>query len=232
MVNFNKSNKAQQLLSFIFLFFSLSIIYAQETDYRQERKGKLYFNIGTEYRITPLPVNGVGNVPQDQTNSDQQNSGSAIYYGLKFYVTKNLSIGFSHSFRYTLLNYNSDIVGDYGQKKADNALMMGYHFYLDYHIKVFKEAELFARVGISLTNRNSSYTYKDPFYDDQGNIFAHFLDYTNYNMQPKNFAIGFKKNKFEAILGMYATNDPPYFNQSVMYMIPYINLNYTIGKLF
>ena len=214
---------------FLFLFF-YSFIQAQETDHRLERKGKLHFSVGTEYRITPLPIKA-GYVPQNQTNSDIQNSGSAIYYGLKFYATKNLSLGFSHSFRYTLLNYNSDIEGNYGQKKADNALMMGYHFYLDYHVKVFKEAELFARVGISLINRNSNYTYKDPFYDDEGNIIAHFLDHTNYNMQPKNFAIGYKKNKLEVLLGVYATNDAPYFNQSVMYIIPYINLNYTIGKI-
>jgi hypothetical protein len=216
----------------ILLFLPFTFVFAQDVDFREQRKGKLFFSVGTEYRITPLPTNKVGDIPENQTNSDIQNSGAAIYYGLNFYATENLSIGFSHSFRYTLLNYNTDIDENFGQKKADNALMLGYHFYLDYHVKVFKEAELFARIGISLINRNSDYTYKETVFDNDGNIIGNWNSHTNYNMQPKNFAIGFKKNKFEAMIGMYATNDPPYFTESVMYMIPYINLNYTIGKLF
>ena len=222
----------KKLFLFLFLFSFLSI-QAQDSDFRLERKGKLFFNVGVEYRITPLPTDGVGTIPEARaTNPDKQNSGSTIYYGLKFFATKNFSLGFSHSLRYTLLNNNSggDIPTDFGYKESVYKLMMGYHFYLDYHVKVFENAELFARIGISMINTNSIYVYKEPVYDNNGEVLGHIVSELDYKMYPKNFAIGYKKNKLEAILGIYVTNDPPYFDQSVMYIIPYINLNYTIGK--
>ncbi len=221
-------------LFLILLLLPLSYVFSQELDFREQRKGKLFFSVGTEYRITPLPVE-LGTIPEfSRTNPDRQNSGSAFYYGLKFFATKNFSLGFSHSIRYTLLNHatNNDIANEIGVKEDVYKLFMGYHFYLDYHVKVFKKSELFARIGVSMLNTNSGFTYKESFFDSNGIYLGSSFSHLNYIMYPKNFAIGFKKNKFEAIIGMYATNDPPYFTESVMYITPYINLNYTIGKLF
>ena len=181
----------------IFAFLICVNTFAQNDDFRTGRRGKLFFSVGTEYRITPLPTNdGVGKNPlASYTNSDRQNSGATIFYNLDYFVTKKLSLGFSHSFRYALLNYSDtfDIEGNFGQIKADYTLMMGYHFYLDYHFKVFKKAELFARVGISLINRNSQFTLKETFFDSQGNIFIIHGSRLFYDMQPKNYAIGYKK---------------------------------------
>ena len=221
-------------LLIILLLIPVTFISAQDVDFREQRKGKLFFSVGTEYRITPLPVE-LGTLPEfSRTNPDRQNSGSSFYYGLKYFATKNFSLGFSHSIRYTLLNngQGTDIPVDFGVEESVYKLFMGYHFYLDYHVKVFKEAELFARVGISMINTNSNFVYKKPVYDNNGEVLGHIVSNLNYIMYPKNFAIGFKKNKLEAMIGMYATNDPPYYTESVMYMTPYINLNYTIGKLF
>ncbi len=163
-----------------------------------------------------------------------QNSGVAFYYGLKIFITKNLSLGFSHSVRYAFLHYASasDIPTEFGYKESVYKPMMGFHLYLDYHVKVFKESELFARVGRSRININSTYIYKTPVYDNNDEFIGSIASESDYKMFTTNFAVGFKKNKFEALIGIHTTQDPPYFTRSVRYIIPYFNLNYTIGKLY
>ncbi len=218
---------------FLLSLFVTSIMFAQEI--LPDRKGKLFFKLGTEYRITPLPTDGESTNPRfSGTNSDLQNSGAAIYYGLDFFILQNLSLGFEHSFRYTLLNYNnSDVIGVSNTEStaATNSLFVGYHFNGTYHFKIFKDSEIFVRVGISLLNRNSNFTYKERVFFDDGELLGTASSELSYNMQTKNYAIGYKKNKFEAVLGIYTTNDPPYFDRSVTYIIPYIKLGYTLGYL-
>ena len=81
----------------ICIICSLSVN-AQNEDFREVRKGKLFFKLGTEYRITPLPIKA-GRRPEARfTNPELQNSGVAIHYGLDFFATKNLSFGFANSF--------------------------------------------------------------------------------------------------------------------------------------
>ncbi len=43
----------QKIILTVFLLFCFTI-QAQDTDFRDQRKGKLFFNVGTEYRITPF----------------------------------------------------------------------------------------------------------------------------------------------------------------------------------
>lgn len=223
----------QKIIITVFLLFCFTI-QAQDTDFRNQRKGKLFFKVGTEYRITPLPTNLGYNSNSKLVNSDTQNSGVAFYYGLNFFITKNLSLGFSHSVRYTLLHRASvsDIPTEFGYKESVYRPMMGFYLYLDYHVKVFKESELFARFGRSMINVNSDYIDKEPVYDNNGEFIGSISSELSYKMFTANFAIGFKKNKFEALIGAHTTLDPPYFTESVLYIIPYINLSYTIGKLY
>ncbi len=199
-----------------------------------ERKGKLFFNAGIEYRITPLPNDSAElSSVAIRTNSDKQNLGTSFYYGFKYFVFNKFSVGFSHSFRYAyfLSPNNEDIPGDYGIKKTKYALLMGYHFYLDYYLTFLKKSEIFIRVGISLLNRNSEFWEKEAVYDQNNELIGHWLTEQTYAFQPRNIAMGFKKNRMEYIIGIYTTKVNPYFVDTTTFAIPYINLNYTIGKL-
>ena len=216
-------------LSLLFSF----VLYGQTRENLDERKGQLFFKVGTEYRITPLPVRA-GEIPEVRfTNPEEQNRGVAIHYGIDFFATQNLSLGFANSFRHTLLNYSDRLIvdGSTGQDKAEYALFVGYHFNATYHFKIFKEAELFVRLGKSLLNRGSSFKFIDPIFDENGELLVTRSSQINYHMQTNNFAVGYKRDKFEIILGAYGTSDAPYFDRSVGYIIPYINLAYTLGKL-
>lgn len=198
----------------------------------QERKGKLFFKVGSEYRITPLPYDFGKTHPDLRTDIDDQNSGVAFHYGFDYFILKNLSLGFNNSFRYDVLVRNDDVTeADFGVKKIDKTVMVGGHLYLDYHVKVFKNSELFARIGKSLLNGGANYVEKNTYYDSQGNIAATSYQTNSFQYYTTNFAVGFKKDKVEIIVGMYASKNSEYFEEAESLKVPYINFTYTIGKL-
>lgn len=215
----------------IFLFFL--ILTTQAFSQIEERKGKLFFTVGSEYRITPLPYDGAKinvNIPAD---IDTQNSGVAFHYGFDYFITKNLSAGFNNSFRYdVLIRSVNQINADRGFQKTDKTLIVDGHLYLDYHVKVFKNSELFARLGYSLLNGGTEYMDKVTYYDSEGN--AAGFSYGNQTLEffAGNFAIGYKRDKVEILVGMYASSVTNYFSGTETLKIPYINFTYTIGKLW
>lgn len=199
----------------------------------EERKGKLFFKVGSEYRITPLPYDN-GKIDQRiPADIDQQNSGVAFHYGFDYFIAKNLSIGFNNSFRYDVLVRNVNKVNeDFGVQKADKTLIIGGHLYMDYHVKVFNNSELFARVGYSLLNGGTEYMEKATYYDNEGNILAYSYANADLSFHAANFAIGYKKGKVELLIGLYSSSTSNYFAETESLKIPYINFTYTIGKLW
>ncbi len=199
----------------------------------EERKGKLFFKIGSEYRITPLPYD-FGKVDQSlPADIDVQNSGVAFHYGFDYFITKNLSIGFNNSFRYDVLIRNvNEIDQENGVQKTDKTLIIGGHLYLDYHVKVFKNSELFGRVGYSLLNGGTEYMKKTTYYDNQGNILGSSFGNETLEFHATNLAIGYKKQKVELLIGFYSSSTSNYFAETETLIIPYINITYTIGKMW
>lgn len=221
----------------LFMKYLIILIFLANTTYSfsqiEERKGKLFFKVGSEYRITPLPYDFGKTEPSLRTNIDQQNSGVAFHYGFDYYITKNLSIGFNNSFRYDILVINdNEILNDFGVQKIDKTLIVGGHLYLDYHVKVFKNSELFARIGRSILNGGTNYVEKNTYYDNQGEPIGYSYSDEDFLFFPANFAIGYKRDKVEILIGMYASTQSNYFEESESLKIPYINFTYTIGKLW
>lgn len=227
----------KQLIVIVILAIGLSS-YSQDFD----RKGKLFINIGPEYRITPFTNNSVldtdsgyfdPTVAGSYTNADTQNSGFALNYSLDYYITKNLSIGLGHSFRYALLNSQPYSPKEIGPTKTTYRLMMDYHVYADYHVKVFREGELFVRLGISLLNRNSSFQLKETHYDDNGNYLGTSYSRVDYAYESINVALGYKKKKVELMAGFYIDGESEYFTDmglSRTYYIPYLKFNFNVCK--
>lgn len=220
-------------LLFIILLNIPLLIYSQNIE---TRKGKLFFKVGTEYRITPLPHDsGQKDTSKGLTNIDNQNAGFALNYSLDYFVLKNLSLGFTNSFRYDLLLYNDeisfdDITRSEGSSKAEKTLIIDYHFYLDYHFKVFKNSEIFVRIGKSLANRETNYSKVNTFFDQDGNLVAKSISEKNFQFQPANYGIGYKKNKLELMAGVLTTTNSEYFLTDERLTIPYLKLSYNLGK--
>lgn len=218
----------------IIIFLSVPFFVFSQTN--ETRKGKLFFKVGTEYRITPLPYDE-GEMVEDRgfTNIDIQNSGLAINYSLDYFITKNLSLGFTNSFRYDLLLYNNEVSYDplniEGSTKAEKTLITDFHFHLDYHFKVFENSELFVRVGKSLANRGTDYSTKKSFFDQNGSLVVKSISQNHYKFQPENFGIGYKKNKLEVMAGVLTTTLTEYFLNNERLTIPYLKLSYNLGGL-
>lgn len=215
--------------------FLLIILATTTYSYSQieERKGKLFFKIGSEYRITPLPYDFSKVNPDIPADIDTQNSGVALHYGFDYFITKNLSIGFNNSFRYDVLIRNvNEITQENGFQKTDKTLMIEGHLYLDYHIKAFENSELFTRVGYSLLNGGSEFMVKTSFYDSQGNLLNSSYGNETFEFFATNLAIGYKKDRVELLVGMYFSTLSNYFLETETLKIPYINITYTIGKMW
>lgn len=220
------------------LLFALSFVlfssYAQEQDINylapENRSGQLFFKLSSEYRITPLPTTS----PSSQfvfVNTDLQNSGVALAFSLDMFITKNLSLGFSNSFRYDYLGGSEGFENDGQSRPANRGLIIGYHFYLDYHFKIFKESELYVRVGRSLLNRGTEIKSQKTFFNPSGEVIGTVRNSGDYAYEPWNWGIGWKKRKVEIMLAFYTSGNTEYFSEQQNYIIPYFKFSYNLGRL-
>lgn len=196
-----------------------------------QRKGKLFFSLGTELRPVPFrSKNAVYNSRFSMaSNGDAQSSGMAFSYSFDFFINKNLAIGFSQSVRYDLITVPLDEITDsFGVRPANNDLIFDYHLYLDYHFKIFKNSEIFARIGISFLNRGTEFVSKRSFFDNNGNLMFSRLNSMDAAYEPGNFALGYKKNKTSLMIGMYSSTISEYLVGST-YIIPYVGFRYNLG---
>ncbi len=194
-------------------------------------KGNLFLNIGSEYRITPYY--GSMQIVNNNSNIDLQNSGISIYYSLNFFVNNKTSVNFAHSFRYDLLKYNNQnsILSDNYSKKEENTLMMDLHFFLDYYIHKGKNP-LFIRLGLSMMNNGTDYISTKTYYNQDGSVLKLVIEERNFKFYASNFGFGLKKNKIDFLVGLYGSNDTPYFYNKAIIVVPYVKIGYNILKLY
>lgn len=213
------------LLSILLLLSTLG--FAQDL----ERKGKFFFNVGPEFRITPTYKLNEYSTEARFTNPDLQNSGVALNIGVDYYFTDNFSLGFKTSFRYDLIN-SQEIINNLGQgiSSTEKGLLIGYHFRLNYHFKVFKKGDLLVSAGVSLLNRNSEYTFVETFIDNNGQVTT-ASSLTNYAYSANKISVGYGNGRSKLMLGIYITGNSGYFVKSTTFIVPFINYSFDFGKL-
>ncbi len=221
----------------IIIFLSIiSICNAQDISknevFIKSRQGKLFLSLGSEYRIAAY-YNSNENQYQDRgnTNIDKQLSGPAINYNLNYFITNNLSLGFSHSFKNSLLGYDQEISNNNSSQKSINSLFMDYHFYLDYYVPISNKSQIILRLGKTVLNSGSDYSYRTNFYDETDKFLGYSISQSSYVYSPYNYAVGYKNNRFDILLGIYSSKDTPYFRDANKVTVSYIKLNYNLFKL-
>lgn len=216
------------------LFLQCSLcVFGQESLTRENRKGGLFFKTSLEYRIASIYNDGPKTERSVFVDINDQNTGAAINYAFDWFVGKNVSLGFSHSLRYDhLLNegLNTQQISLVASAE-DNTLLMDFHFYAQYHIPLFKESEVFVLFGRSLLHVGSSFNFGRRFEDENGVLFAGLLTPSNFNFGAWNFGMGWKKNRFELLTGLYTTGTSEYFIIGTDLTTPYVRLSYNIGRL-
>lgn len=199
-----------------------------------QRKGSLYFSIGSDYRITTIENSSDFQFFDNSDillNTQVQNTGFAINYNFDYFLSKNLSIGFSHSMRYGVVSQEvNNVSGDFGAEASQSNLIFGYHFYLDYHFRVFKNSEMFVRFGRSLLNRGTDFSTKRPFQETESGIIYEIIP-SNFAFEPWHFALGYKKEKVSFILGAYTSSNTDYQGED-LFVIPYLSFRYSLGSLW
>ena len=115
----------------LILLFLLPLYLVAQNNSREK---KFFFNLGAEFRITPIYKSGDQAVATNFINPDLQNSGPVLNIGLDYFFTQNFSVGFKTSVRYDLITTHIDETSS----ETERGLMFGYHFGFNYHFQVFK----------------------------------------------------------------------------------------------
>lgn len=197
-----------------------------------ERKGKFFFNVGPEYRITPIYELNNYSKKAFYTNVDMQNSGVSLNLGVDYYITENLGLGFKNSFRYDLIT-SQELIDTSGQgvSNSKKGLLIGYHFILFYHFQVFKKGDLLVSAGISLLNRNSEFSSQEQLFDNNGQLVGTSSSLVDYKYSANKLSIGYVNGKSKIMLGMYITGNSGYFEETTTFMVPFVNYSFDFGKL-
>lgn len=203
-----------------------------------EKKGKLYFNLSTELRITPLPI-------KDEyfneispagffTNVDKLHSGTALGYGIEYFLTENLSLGFDHFFRYESVLYDFySIEQDLGAVTTEKTLLQDLSLHINYTLKTFSDnSELFIRVGYTNFHGGSDFLVKYPIaYDDNGEPVLFTENQVTYNNGGYNLALGYRSKRTSMLMGTYFSQAGPFYEVNFSIITPYLRITYQIGKL-
>lgn len=229
--------------SLVLIFFSSLLSFSQElisevgdSKFSTKRKGQLFFKLGTEFRITPIPYeNSLPSPSGFFTNVDQLHSGPAISYGLEIFIRENLSIGLDHNFRYETLLYDvNQLERGFVASKSQKELLHGFNLYFSRYFKISnkKPAELFIRAGISSFNGGSQFLFVSPVGEDENGEPITFLqnqaDYVNFGL---NSAVGYRNNRTSILTGLYFSNGGTFFQNNFQIITPYVKITYTLGRL-
>lgn len=222
-----------RILRLFFLILS-GVLSSQNSFDLEERKGAVFFKLASQYRFTPI----FG--PQEPSRAglaielNEQNTGAALNYAIDWFVIKNLSLGFSHSLRYDhILEGNIDTFGSDDIVTADrNGILMDFHLYAQYHLKVFKRSELFVQLGGSLLNVGSAFQIGGGALEDNGEITFVSFPEQNANFYAANIGLGWKKKRIAIMGGVYTSSDTVYFTgDSRGLTVPYFQFSYNIGAI-
>lgn len=225
---------------FLLILFFIPFLLASQTiekkiedkNILESRKKQLFFRLGSEFRITPLPNDGASLENYAVfTNVDLLHSGPALSYGLDFFLSKNLSLSLDHSFRYRTLLYDFNQLGEIlSASKSQKELLQGFHLSLTRYFKISSKGdEIFFRIGISSFNGGSDFVFVEPIGDIDDPLWIQSqLSFRNFGT---NFAIGYRKSRVSVMAGLYLSSGGAFYTTSFRIVTPYIKFSYALGKL-
>lgn len=223
------------LVGVLLLPFSVVAQKIAESKTEENRKGKLFFFVGAEYRL------GIHFNDYDRDwigrgiDEEDLNRGAAFSYHLDYFLTQNFSIGFSHSFRYDYAHAGStwtslNNLSDGEVISAHYDLLMDYHLYAKHHFRLFQE-DFFFQAGVSFLN-NGPPLLRNP--RTISNSSGSTLESLNLegNDITNRFSIGYQKNRFRLQGGVYysSKNENPFYLGS-SYTVPFLEFKYQLGNL-
>ena len=119
---------------------------------------------------------------------------------------------------------NIDVTGIFCPKKSANILEQHAH-------KLFKKGEFYANAGISLLNRNSDFSTKETFYNEDGSVLATNIIILDYHYSANKLVLGYKNGRGKLALGLYVTKSTSYFDETTRFIVPFVGYSFDFGKL-
>lgn len=217
----------------ILALFLFSTVFSQDQETRWE---KIKFNVFTEYRITPVYLDGylgllTGNDILKPTfyAQDEQLSGTAMGFEVGYWFRKiDMSLIFSQSFRYDHIYFENNMfdVSKNSAIQSVNDFITDYHFIIEKSFRFKNAHTLNFRVGYSYMNRGTAFALTEQTGEFEGQP-IYTTSESNFHISAFNTGIGYEKMRWSLTLGSYIT-DKHKFNQPSPLLIPYIKLGYEI----
>lgn len=209
---------------FILLISSLSSF--AQSSYKTE------ISIGTEYRITPIYLQGfdpyIESEPIVNSNEDHQLSGAGVTYSIKHRFNKlKMKAGFSQTFRYDYLYANTGytLPTPYKINPIKYNIISDYHFTLEKYWFI-KDNQISALIGYSLMNRGTNYS-QTKIIGYMDSIPTLMITDEDFNFSAYHIAVGYQDHLFRYGLGAYIS-DSHHFLQPSQIMILYLKMEYII----
>ncbi len=208
------------------LIISFLILTGQES-YTQN---KISLSVGTEYRITPIYLEPddiyITNI-QPTTRNDAQLSGSTLSYSIAYtFHKKKMELSFKHSIRYDMLVYDNSNNDNGNLNEATHALISDYNISLERKFMLKDDLTFNIRMGYSLMNRGTEYTYvqvlnESIYYSSDQDLYFNAI----------SFDFGIERKNLTGYLGIYYAGNHNFkdINPDIGFLIPTIQLQY---KLF
>lgn len=206
---------------------------AQESYDIGERQGNVFFSISSEYRITPIFPIANSSLLGSVVDVNEQNSGTSLNYAFDWFISRDLSLGFSNSLRFDHIAIG-DIDTINGTKVVapnENGLLLDFHLYGQYHFDIFRRSELFIQLGATWLHAGSEVVVVQNIIDNSGNLIQIAAENDSSDYLATNVGIGWKKERISIIGGIYTSRNTPYFVDGSDFTVPYIRFSYNLFNL-
>ena len=217
-----------------FVFILSLMVNAQ--DEQSSKKGKVLFNVGPEYRITPIYSSPTATVstPGDFSSFvdvDRQNSGVGLNLCLEYFLGNKWSIGFSNAFRYDfIVSGGSAIEPDFGAAQNKYGLLIDYTLSLNYYFRLFKVGNFFASAGFSRMNTNSDFTSKRSVFDENNELVTVITTNEDFSYWANKFELGYSHTNGILGVGIYMTQNTNYFDRTTNFIIPFVKIGIKLNR--
>jgi len=194
------------------------------------------FDAGLEYRITPIYSDSNFFLAETSVASfvdrDLQNIGLGVDFGIEYFILSDLSLRFANTFRYDfIVSSQTDIDSDFGVKANEYGLLIDYHLVLNYYFRVFGSGDFFLSAGFSRLNTNSDFSSKRSFYDDEGILIGSISTIENFSYWGNRFELGYTNGKGKIGLGIYMSQNTQYFDETTVFIVPFVKFSLKLGEL-
>lgn len=90
---------------------------------------------------------------------------------------------------------------------------------------------MYVSLSYSRINGNSDFGIKYPLLDQYGNFWTSVYTSGDFGYWANRILVGYQNGRAKVNLGIYLTQQAPYFEETTTFIVPLVGCSFNIGKL-